>query len=111
MNDSKKAGSDGARAIAENSIVVRLWPVDHELPDSGETVVFDESQSELVLLNPMGGAVWSLIDGRRSVHDIVTILVEEIEGNPGREEVTRVAVEFLESMSKRGALGLASSSS
>lgn len=108
MNDQEKSGRAATGAIAENSIVVRLWPVDHELPDTGETVVFDESQSELVLLNATGGAVWSLIDGRRSVHDIVTILVDEIEGNPGREEVTRVALEFLETMSKRGALGLAS---
>jgi len=90
--------------IDEEAIVRKLWHVSHELPDSGETAVFDEARSELVLLNPTAGAIWALVDGRRRVREIVRDLLEQVEGPPAAEDATATALVFLKGMSARGAL-------
>lgn len=90
--------------LHENAIVGKRWHVSHELPDSGETAVFDEARSELVLLNPIAGAIWNLVDGRRGIRQIVTDLLEQVEQPPSSEEALDTALAFLRNMAQRGAI-------
>jgi len=91
-------------ALVETAVPRRLWVVSHELPDNGQTVVFDESRSELLMLNGTGGAVWESIDGKRDVAAIVDFLAERLEQAPSRQELIETTRAFLLSMAARGAL-------
>jgi hypothetical protein len=44
----------------------------------GETVVLDASGRQLLGLNRVGGRVWCLLDGERTVQEIVALLVTEL---------------------------------
>lgn len=90
--------------FADEHVFSRLWQVSHELPETGETVVFDAGRSELLVLNPIGGAIWELLDGARSVSDIVSVLVAEVESAPSSGEVAIEVRRFLSDMVARGAI-------
>ena len=62
-------------------VPVRSDAVAHEVDDSGETVLFDEARSQLLVLNEVGASVWLLADGERSSSDIVDFIVETLEAD------------------------------
>ena len=49
-------------------------------------------------LNPVGSRVWELIDGRRSVEEIIEVIVQEFEVVPAEagEDVRRFVQELLD---------------
>lgn len=92
--------------LAPRSVLKRVWNTSHELPDTDETVVFDESRSELLVLSDTGAAVWYLLDGQRSVQDIVAFMRGEADYVP--EEAERAVLSFVQTMLERGALEVVS---
>ena len=60
--------------LGPGTILEKVWTVSHELPETGETVVFDAERSELLVLNPTAGALWHVLDGRRDLLAAVTFL-------------------------------------
>ena len=61
-------------------------------PDAASRVYDDEafvvvpSRGEYDILNKVGTRVWELIDGQRSVEEIVTIICDEYEVEPARAD-------------------------
>lgn len=53
---------------------------------ASDTFVMDVERSELHDLNAVGGRIWELIDGRRSVAVIVDALTAEFEVDRARAE-------------------------
>ncbi len=48
----------------------------------GEAVILSLETKVLRGLNPVGSRVWELIDGRRSVEEIIGVIVEEFDVAP-----------------------------
>lgn len=44
---------------------------------SGDAVVITPAKNMVRMFNPVGSHIWALIDGQRSVTEIITILAEE----------------------------------
>ncbi len=72
----------------------------HEIGDEGETVLFDADGSVLLVLNDIGAGVWLLLDGERSVGDIVDEILAVHETDRGAVE--RDVQAFLDDLEKRG---------
>ena len=68
--------------------LVRRAKLAHEVDETGEVVVFDETGHRLLMLNQIGAAVWLLIDGERTGRDIAALIVETLPGE--RVELGRV---------------------
>ena len=90
--------------ISENSVCKRAFRVSHELPDEHKVAFFDESKSELVVVNALGGAIWQMLDGELSVRGICDLLLEEVQDAPPREQVEREVISFLQSLLARQAI-------
>jgi len=92
------------QGVSSEVVFRRMWVVSYELPGSEDVALFDETESALVLLNDMGAAVWGLIDGARSVSDIIDFVIDvRGEGNE-RAVVERDVRGFLEDMLARHAI-------
>jgi len=90
--------------IASDAIFDRIWAVSYQLPGTEDVALFDETESALVLLNDMGAAVWELIDGARSVRDIIEFVID-VRGEGGeRALIDRDVRGFLQDMLTRGAI-------
>lgn len=63
------------------SRLVRRAKLAHEVDETGEVVVFDETGNRLLMLNQVGAAVWLLIDGERTGRDIAALIVENLGGD------------------------------
>jgi hypothetical protein len=74
----------------------------HEVAPSDETVVYDEVGRQLIALNATGAAVWYLIDGARSVDNIVGVIVESVPAECAM--VARDVSSFLSELDARGLL-------
>lgn len=90
--------------IEATTIFKRAFRVSHDLPDDHKVAFFDEAQSELVVVNAIGGAIWHLIDGATSVEEIVQILVNEVDGAPPEEQLRGEVERFLASLLSRQAI-------
>lgn len=90
--------------IEATTIFKRAFRVSHDLPDDNKVAFFDEAQSELVVVNAIGGAIWHLIDGATSVEEIVQILVNEVDGAPPEEQLRGEVERFLASLLSRQAI-------
>lgn len=87
-----------------SDVFVRSWKTSHLLPDEGKLALFDEEKSELILLNPIGGAVWSKLDGQRTVNKIALELVEQSMDAPSHELATTQIISLLEELLVRQAI-------
>lgn len=76
----------------------------HELPETGETVLCDLEGARLVVLNAVGAAVWSLLDGARSIDAIVDVIVETLGAE--RDVVRRDVEAFVASLAAQGLVDL-----
>ena len=79
----------------------------HEVEETGEVVVFDESGNRLLMLNQVGAAVWLLIDGRRTGRDIAALIVDALPN--GGVELGRVEHDvqaFVSSLVEHGVVEL-----
>jgi len=52
----------------------------------GEAVILSMETKVLRGLNPVGSRIWELIDGQRSVEEIVGVIVKEFDVEPPRAE-------------------------
>ena len=64
----------------------------------GEAVILSLETKVLRGLNPVGSRVWELIDGQRSVEEIITAIVQEFDVTPqaAAEDVRRFVQELLD---------------
>ncbi len=84
------------------SVCSRVWRVAHELPDTDETVLFDESENELLVLSATGAAVWHLLDGRKTLGQIAEFIARVAPQTPG--DVEGEVVDFALVLRARGAI-------
>ena len=92
-------------AVTDASIPRRATYIAHELPETGETVVCDSEQRELIVLNPTGAAIWYLIDGARSVAEIAQEVAEH--ASIARERALTDTLSFVAELVAKGAVELA----
>ena len=88
--------------VLRTSVPARSPMLAHELPETGETVICDDQQHQLVVLNPTGAAVWYLTDGARSVAEIADLIAAETTGDAAA--VLEDVVTFITSLAARGAV-------
>ncbi len=91
-------------SLKSNTVFRKVWTISHDLPDENQVAFFDEDRSELVLVNELGGAIWGLLDGARSVGEISQLLASEVKDAPNEEEVKTLVFAFLEDLSARNAI-------
>jgi hypothetical protein len=75
--------------------------VDYRLT-GGEALLLHLDSGEYHELNPVGAAIWELVDGRRSVSEITEALRQRVEGPP--EELTAIVSAFLDDLLQRDLL-------
>lgn len=85
-----------------NSICCRVWRVAHELPETDETVLFDEHENELLVLSATGAAVWHLLDGQRTLRQVAEFIAGVVPQAPG--DVEGEVVGFAHLLGTRGAI-------
>lgn len=70
--------------------------IDRDL--QGEAVLLDLNTGIYFSLNPVGGYIWSLLDGQRTVRDIVDLVVAEYDVDPetAAEDTAALVRDFLE---------------
>jgi hypothetical protein len=72
---------------------------------SGEAVIILPALNSVRMLNTVGSRIWELADGRRSIDEIVEILVAEYEVTP---DVARAGVErFVSELASKGLIAFA----
>lgn len=76
----------------------------HEVEESGDVIVYDELQKQLIALNVTGAAVWYLINGERTEAEIVDMLVESLPAE--RARVSADVAFFLDELAARGVVTL-----
>lgn len=86
--------------LRDDAVMRKRRPVRHRVI-GGEGVVLVQDQAHVVGLNATGAAVLEAIDGRRTIGDVVDLLVARFDADPGRiraevvalaEELTRLGV-------------------
>jgi len=70
----------------------------------GEAVVVLPARGQVLVLNGVGSRVWELVDGKRSVGDVVGAIVAEYETS--EEQAREDVLAFLKVLEVRGALKL-----
>jgi len=65
-----------------------------------EYILVDTREGEVLTLNEVGGEIWDLIDGRRSVAEIIRMLVEQYEVS--EEDAEGDVEEFLTQLLEAG---------
>lgn len=88
--------------LGPQSVCRRVWRVAHELRDTDETVLFDESQNELLVLSASGAAVWHLLDGQKTLGQIAEFIASVATGAPA--EVEGEVIDFALVLAQRGAI-------
>lgn len=90
-------------AEKENAKYVRRDPTtaSRAVADEGWLVVVP-SRAEVNVMNPVGGKIYSLLDGHHSESDIVRAIVEEFEVS--EENARRDVREFLDELREKGML-------
>lgn len=62
----------------------RCAGVAHEIEATGECAIFDEAGGRLLVLNDLGAALWYLIDGARTVGEIIELVAEHVTVDDAR---------------------------
>jgi hypothetical protein len=66
--------------------------------------VLNPETSELHAFNEVGGRIWELIDGERTLQDVITAIADEYDVEPGVAEAD--VVEFVETLVDKGVVTL-----
>lgn len=88
----------------ETPVPVKGAALTHEVEGDGELVVFDQAGNQLLVLNEVGAAVWLLIDGQRTVHEIAGLIVQTLPAP--LDDVVRDVGEFLKGLRDDGLVEL-----
>lgn len=67
---------------------------------SGEAVVIAPAENTVRMFNPVGSRIWQLMDGQRSVAQIVAVLIEEYDVDPERAQ--RTTADFFAMLEEKG---------
>ncbi len=94
------------RSVRSEIVYRRVWKVSHDLPDENQVALFDQERSELLMINAVGAEIWDLLDGRRSLGDIVQELRALSPDAPEPEEMLVQVEQFLQMLLSRGAIEL-----
>lgn len=86
-----------------DDVLVRVWKVAHELGE-GRLALFDATQSELVIINPLGAEFWSHLDGLRSLGEIAGEIAAGVQSAPEPAQVLAQSAPFLSDLMRRGAI-------
>jgi len=86
--------------VANSGVVGRV--LNSPDADRMEAVIVLPSSGKIEVLNDVGARIWSLVNGRRSVREIVSLLCEEYQVESALAEVDALA--FLEDLAGRGAI-------
>jgi len=89
-------------AAPDQLVFRRVWQISHELPDTDETVLFDQERSQLLVLSDSAAAIWYLIDGHRTIEEIVAFLRGEQPQCPS--ETDELVRRFVDQLETRGAI-------
>ncbi|MFQ5877156.1 MAG: PqqD family protein [Acidobacteriota bacterium] len=81
-----------------DAVLTRNPDAAYRVYDGEATVVLPE-EGEVNVLNEIGSTVWDLIDGRRSLREIVEAIVARYQ--VGRERAERDVLEFAASLRAR----------
>ena len=83
--------------ISEETVLQRLSDVRFQAVED-ETVVIRQEAAEALVLNEVAGRILELVDGRRTVEEIVETLIDEyeIEGATLRADVLSYLSELVE---------------
>ena len=66
-------------------------------------VLFNPDTAEAAGINPVGVAVWKLMDGRRSLQEIVSSVRDQFDAVPGT--ASEELASFIDSLADRGFVG------
>ncbi len=66
---------------------------------SGEAVVITPAENKVRMLNPVGSRIWELVDGSRSVAEIVVVLTSEYDVDP--QHAQRTTLELLDALAEK----------
>lgn len=69
---------------------------------SGEAVILSPSENMVRMLNPVGSRIWELVDGRRTVDEIATVLTTEFDVN--YSQARQSTEDFVETLVAKGLL-------
>ena len=84
----------------------RLIPTAHDLQDTGEVIVYDADGKRLLVLNVVGAFIWDLIDGARTLAEIVDATHAEF-ADVERAQIESDVRSFLGSLADHGVVALA----
>jgi len=73
-----------------------------EVTETAECVLLEPSEGRVLALNPLGNALWELLDGTRDASELARILVEATGVEPARAEADVAAL--LERLAAEGFL-------
>ena len=71
----------------------------HEVTDTDEVVIYDGGGLQLLVLNDIAAGVWLMIDGKRTIDEITTEILNHLEAD--RATVTRDVLTFLGQLEQR----------
>lgn len=71
----------------------------YRLYEGKATVVLLE-RAEVKVVNEVGSLVWDRIDGRRTLADLIQLVIDEFEVDP--DQARRDVLEFVESLRENG---------
>ncbi|KPK16278.1 MAG: hypothetical protein AMJ62_06105 [Myxococcales bacterium SG8_38] len=73
----------------------------HEVTDTDEVVIYDgnEKSPQLLVLNDTAAGIWLMIDGERSIEEIIAEILKYVDAE--RETVTRDVIAFLGQLEQR----------
>jgi hypothetical protein len=66
----------------------------------GEGVIVQAETMEVRVVNPTGARVWELVDGQRTVEEVVELICREFDAS--REDAERDVLEFLDRLEACG---------
>jgi hypothetical protein len=90
--------------LTGNTVLRRKLEVTHHLESENQLAVFDQTRSELVVLNATGAAFWDLIDGEATMAEIAREVAEFVRGAPPESEVLNSLKAVAEQLLERGAV-------
>ncbi len=68
-------------------------------------LLFDPGTGQVVGVNPVGAAIWKLLDGKHSIDMIIHSIQQEFSGSP--ESIAKDVDTFIDQLIERGFIGKA----
>lgn len=74
--------------------------LENQDPSKTEAVIVLPDKGQVKVLNEVGTRIWSLIDGKRKISDIIQVIIQEYQVNPKNAENDTFV--FLSELEKKG---------